>query len=115
MELNADLVLLGGLYIFAAFIAIVFFFQRYRWRLRKRKGKSNWGFYPGAASMGNALQNLSVMVQPRAKYVLEEKLNEDAEEDDEGGPDDPTAHLHRQANKIRRGEKLDRLTAKLKI
>jgi hypothetical protein len=106
--------LLGGLYLFAAFIAVVFFFQRYRWRQGKRKGKSNWGFYPSAASMGNALQNLSVIVQPQAEYVLAEKVKEDVDKDDEGGPDDPTAHLLRQAAKIRRGERLDRLTAKLK-
>jgi hypothetical protein len=61
--------------------------------------------------MGNALQKLSVIAQPQVEHVLEEKLSEDADEDDEGGPKDPTAHLHRQAAKIRRGEKLDRLTA----
>lgn len=62
--------------------------------------------------MGNALQELSVMAQPQTEYVLEEKAKDDAEEDDDGGPDDPTAHLHRQVAKIRKGEKLDRLTAR---
>ena len=61
--------------------------------------------------MGNALHQLSVIAQPQLEYVLEEKLSEDSEEDDEGAPKDPTAHLHRQAAKLRRGEKLDRLTA----
>jgi hypothetical protein len=112
MELNADLV--RGLYIFIVFfiaiVTIVFFFQRYRWRRRKRMGKSNWGFYPSSASMGNALQTLSTMALPQAEYVFEEKAKDDADEDDDGGPDDPTAHLHWQADRIRRGEKLDRLT-----
>ncbi len=114
VELKIDLLLLRGLYLFIAFVAIAFFFQRYRWWRRKRKGKSNWGFYPGSASMGNALQELSVFAQPQAEYVLEEKTKDDAEEDDEGGPDDPTAHLHRQAARIRRGEKVNRLTARLR-
>jgi hypothetical protein len=47
-------------------------------------------------------------------YVIEEKLDEKADEDDEGGPDDPTRHLHRQAARIRRGERLDRLTVLLR-
>ena len=51
------------------------------------------------------------MAQPQVEHVLEEKLSEDAEDDSEGGPDDPVAHLHRQAARMRRGEKLDRLTA----
>ena len=91
------------------------FFQRYRWRRRKRQGKSNWGFYPSSASLGNALQELSVMAQPQVQQVLEEKLNEDAEDDSEGGPENPVAHLHRQAAKIRRGEKLDRFTARRRL
>jgi hypothetical protein len=47
-------------------------------------------------------------------YVIEEKLDEEADEDDEGGPDDPTRHLYRQAARIRRGERLDRLTVLLR-
>ncbi|MCU1226718.1 MAG: hypothetical protein JWQ42_4811 [Edaphobacter sp.] len=114
MKLNLDVMLLGGLYFFSAFFAIAFLFQRYRWG-RKRQGKSNWGFYPSSASLGNALQELSVMAQPQVEHVLEEKLNEDAEDDSEGGPENPVAHLHRQAAKIRRGEKLDRLTARRRL
>jgi hypothetical protein len=108
---HLDLTLLKELYVFVALIAIAFFFQRYTWRRRKRQGKSNWGFYPSSASMGNALQALSIMAQPQVEHILEEKLNEDAEDDSEGDPEDPVAHLHRQAVRIRRGEKLDRLTA----
>ena len=115
VKLNLDVMLLGGLYFFSACFAIAFFFQRYRWRQRKRQGKSNWGFYPSPASLGNALQELSVMAQPQVEHVLEEKLNEDAEDDSEGGPENAVVHLHRQAAKIRRGEKLDRLTARRRL
>ena len=115
MELNLDLILLRGLFAFMALVTVAFFFQRYKWRQRKRKGKSNWGFYPSSSSLGNALQELSVMAQPQVEHVLEEKLNEDTEDDSEGGPENPVAHLHRQAAKIRRGEKLDRLTARHRL
>jgi hypothetical protein len=115
LDVMLDDMLLGGLYFFSALFAIAFFFQRYRWRRRKRQGKSNWGFYPSSASLGNALQELSVMAQPLVEHVLEEKLNEDTEDDSEGGPENPVAHLHGQAAKIRRGEKLDRLTARRRL
>ena len=68
------------------------------------------GIIPSSADMGNAFQVLQVLVQPRVQYVIEEKLDEEADEDDSGGPDDPIRHLRRQAAKIRRGEKLERLT-----
>jgi hypothetical protein len=61
--------------------------------------------------LGSALQELSVFAQPQVEHVLEEKLNEDTEDDSEGGPENPVAHLHKQAAKIRRGDKLARLTA----
>ena len=73
--------------------------------------KSNRGFYPNAASMGNALQHLSVILQPPVQHILEHKQAKDVDEDDEGPSKDPTAHLHRQAEKIRKGEPIDRITA----
>jgi hypothetical protein len=60
------------------------------------------------------MQNLQVFTRPTVAYVLEEKYDEDAEEDDDGGPDDPTAHLKRQLKRIRRGESIDTLTVRLK-
>jgi hypothetical protein len=44
--------------------------------------------------------------------VIEEKLEEPAEGDDEAGPKDPAAHLLLQARRIRKGEDV-RLTALL--
>ncbi|MHB1856998.1 MAG: hypothetical protein ACYCPM_06150 [Acidobacteriaceae bacterium] len=112
--MNLDLLLLLGLYFFVAFIAAAFFLQRYRWRRRRRLNKSNWGFYPSAASMGNALQGLQAIAQPQIQHIIEEKLDEDVDEDDAGGSKDPTAHLHRQAARIRRGTKLEGITAQLR-
>jgi hypothetical protein len=80
---------------------------------RKKTGKSKVGFYPTGASMGNALQVLQAFVNPEVLHVIEEKLEEPADEEDETGPNDPTAHLMRQAKRIRNGEKVERLTALL--
>jgi hypothetical protein len=42
--------------------------------------------------------------------VLEEKVDDEADDDDGGEPGNPQKHLHRQLRRIRRGEKVERLT-----
>ena len=90
---------------------LVFYARRRLWRRRRRLGKANPGFFPTYTAAGNALQTLHAMTQQRVDYVLEEKFVDEADEDDEGGPPEPTKHLQRQLRRIRRGEKVDRLTA----
>ena len=111
--MDLDSLLLTSLYAFGCLFWCVFIYQRWRWRRRKRLGGSSPGFYPSTVSLGNALHQLHAMAEPQVAYVIEEKLDEEADEDDEGGPDDPVRHLHRQAARIRRGERLDRLTVLL--
>ena len=60
------------------------------------------------------MQNLQVLTRPTVEYVLEEKYDEDAEDDGDGGPEDPTIHLKRQLKRIRRGERLDVLRIRLR-
>jgi len=108
--MDMNMLVLRGLYVLVMFVCATFFFQRFRWRRRKRLGKKRLGFYPSSAAMGNALQSLQVFAQPQVDHILEEKLEEKAEEDESGGPDDPVRHLHRQARKIRQGKMSERLT-----
>ena len=91
----------------------VLFVQRALWRWKKRTGKGMLGFCPSAAALGNALQVIQVIAQPHVKYVIEEKLEEPSDADDESGRLDPTAHLMRQARRIRNGEELEYLTTLL--
>jgi len=112
--MDFDLLILRGLYQLAALFLCLFFYQRFRYRRNKRRGKSRWGFYPSTAAVGNALQELQTMAQPQMQYVLEEKLDDPAEDDDEAGPDDPTAHLRKQAERIRRGDRRTRITVRLR-
>jgi hypothetical protein len=84
--------------------------QRALWRRGKRLGKGKVGFYPSGASIGNALQVLQAIAEPQVQHVIEERLEEPAEDDGEAGPKDPTAHLMRQARRIRNGDDV-RLTA----
>ena len=109
--MDLDLLLLRGLYLSVIIVTIAFFAQRARWRRRRRQNKSNWGFFPTSASMGNALQHLQILAQPQVQHILEEKLDEHAEDEEDGAPKDPAAHLHRQARRIRSGKKVDRFTA----
>jgi hypothetical protein len=50
------------------------------------------------------------MAEPRVEHVLAEKFDDDADEDKKGEPDSPEKHLHRQLRRIRRGERVERLT-----
>lgn len=97
-----------GLYGLVFVFAIVFTFQRLRWRISGR------GYRPRGVMLGNALHQLQSIAEPQIQYVIEEKQDDSAEDEEDAGPDDPVRHLHRQARKIRRGKGVERLTAFLK-
>ena len=105
--------LIRGFYCFNMLMILaccfVFCAQRLLWRRRKRLGR-NPGFFPTYTAAGNALQTLQAITQQRAEYVLEEKFDDQADDDDEGEPCDPTKHLKRQLKRIRRGEPIEKLT-----
>jgi hypothetical protein len=112
--MNLVAIFLGLPYITVVVLLGVFYVRRARWRSKWRAGRRDVGFYPSSPSLGNAMQTLQVFTRPTVEYVLEEKFDEDAEDDDDCGPEDPTAHLHRQLKRIRRGESIDTLTVRLK-
>jgi hypothetical protein len=103
-----------GPILFAFAVIVSFFVQRIRWRHNVRRGKKNPGYYPTFAVLANAFQRLQRLAEPQLEYVLEEKSNDEADEDDQGEPADPIKHLDRQLRRIRNGEKLDRLTTLLR-
>ncbi|MGA2729932.1 MAG: hypothetical protein ABSE96_19145 [Terracidiphilus sp.] len=67
------------------------------------------------AAIGSAFLFLSTVYRPHHAFIAEAQIRhqEDAEEDDQGGPDTPRRHLLRQLKRIRRGEKVDRLVLRL--
>jgi len=69
--------------------ATAFLGRRWLYCWRKRNGKSHLGFYPSFAAAGNAFQSLQALAQPQVELMVEEKLKEPAEEEDESGDDDP--------------------------
>jgi hypothetical protein len=101
-------VALNALFILSC--CVLFCLRRLLYGRRKRLGKRRLGFYPTYTSAGNALQALQGMAEPRVEHVLAEKFDDDADEDDKGQPEAPEKRLHRQLRRIRRGEKVERLT-----
>jgi len=95
--------------IFALIVGVVCL-QRARWQWRNRREKER-GRYRGGAALGNALQAIQAFAQPQAKHVIEQSLDETAQEEDDEPSQDPKAHFLRQAKQIRKGEEIDRLTA----
>ena len=75
-------------------ILCVFSLLRFRWWLTRR------GFRPSYISLGNAFQQIQATAIPQIKYSLEEQSKEKTDEDDDGGPDDPTRYLRRGMKQI---------------
>ena len=65
-------------------------------------------------AVGNALQVLHLYVDPRVRYVIVQRLQEEAEDEGEDDCADPGKHLERQLRRIRRGEEVDRLTIRMR-
>jgi hypothetical protein len=81
---------------FVAIILGVFFLRRFRWWLARR------GFRPSYISLGNAFQQIQAKAIPQVEYSLEEQSKEKTDEDDEGGPDDPTEYYRRKMRQVDR-------------
>jgi hypothetical protein len=106
---------------FVLFLAVVvtfccFCFSRVLLRRRQQSGRRRSRFSGYGLALGLAFtQLIRTFYQPDLEYVLEVKRDEDADEDDSGGPETPEGrlrHFHRQLRRIRRGEPVDRLVLK---
>jgi hypothetical protein len=65
------------------------------------------GFRPSNSSVGDALQQIQAITRPSIEYSLQAKLRERADEDDEGGPDDPTQYYRRKMKQVDRSNDAD--------
>ena len=65
----------------------------------------------GSEAVAAALIFLTTAYRPSLEFVAKVQIEqqEDADDDEQGGPDSPKKHLHRQLRRIRNGENLDRL------
>lgn len=67
------------------------------------------------AAAGAAFQFFSIAYRPNHAFTAKAQIQqeEDADEDDDGSPETPVKHLHRQLRRIRRGYPVDRLIWRL--
>ena len=108
---------MGSLAAGAPFLAIVFISIHYRlrraaWKRATRRGEKPEGFCP-TGTLGSAFQIMQVFYRPSVAYVIEAREKEDVVEDDDGEPETPLRHFHRQLRRIRQGEPVDTLVWRL--
>lgn len=77
---------------------------------RRRRGPR-----AATAGLGAAFQVLAIAYRPSHAFVVKAQIQqeEDADKDDDGTPETPLQHLHRQLRRIRSGEPVDRLIWRL--
>jgi hypothetical protein len=68
--------------------------------LVRRMWAKKRGFRGSCSHMGIALQQIQAIARPQIEYAIEEQLAEREDEDDEGGPDDPTRYYRRLRERI---------------
>ena len=74
---------------------------------RASGGAKRLRFYPTTMMIGLALQNIQVFAHPEVDHTIQQKYADEAEQDDEGDPDDPQKLLEGQLRRIRNGETVD--------
>ena len=94
-------------------ILVHYYLRRALFRRNQRLGRKNRGFCPSSFALGTALQLLPMFYRPSMDFAIKARAVEVIEEDNEGDPEKPAKHLHRQLRRIRRGDPLDGLVVKL--
>lgn len=98
--------------LYAPLLAILLIVGHYalcRW-MRRRGVRA--GFYHSGAALGMAFQFVQALTAPSVAYVLAEKQKQQQDEDEDGDPLSHQArlrHFHRQLQRIRRGDPVERL------
>ncbi|MGA7341312.1 MAG: hypothetical protein WBE72_22505 [Terracidiphilus sp.] len=117
--MNASFLYLCGSLAFALpFLAIAVLLAHYclrraAWKRRSRKGRKSLGFCPSSVALGIAFLCMPVFYRPSIAFIVEARLQEAVEADDQGDPETPEKHLRRQFRRIRRGERVETLVLRL--
>jgi hypothetical protein len=109
--------MLAGFLVFVPLaVAFIFFsLSRFgRWLRKRRRGGLQSKIYSMCLTAGiGFLQFVQTFYQPDLRNVISVIEEEDMDEDDQGDPNSPHKHLHRQLRRIRRGQHVDRLQVRL--
>jgi hypothetical protein len=91
-----------GLVVFVLLAVCAFYIQRALWRKNRRSAGNRFGFFPTYTSAGNAFQQLQMLAEPQTEHLIHERAIDEAEEDDDGEPEDE-ANLMHHLRQIRNG------------
>jgi hypothetical protein len=99
-------------YLFIVAILAHYVIRRARWKHRRRRGVLT-GFCPSSSALAMVFLLTQTFYRPSIRHVIEVKQVMKAEEDDQGEPDTPEQSLKQQLKRIRRGERVERLTLRV--
>lgn len=85
-------------------------------RKRKQRWRRHIRVFTSNAVLGFAFLPLAVIYRPSLIEAVKAQVSQDenVDEDDNGDPESPLKHLLRQLRRIRRGEKVEAITLRLK-
>jgi predicted PurR-regulated permease PerM len=100
------------------FVAIALACRRLKQLVQKpaqRRSRRGIAISVTNAAIGLSFLPFAAIYRPNLIEVVETQIRqqEDVDEDDNGDPETPTKHLHRQLRRIRRGEKVEALSVRL--
>jgi hypothetical protein len=81
-------------------------------RFSRRRSRRRFRF--AGPAVGNALQTVHIFVDPGVRFVISQTLEETSEDYNEEDSADTAIHFERQLRRIRRGDKVDRLTIRMR-
>jgi len=100
-------------FLFVVLILVYYSLRRAVWKRTKRRGGRKPGFCPSSVALGLALQFIQIFHRPSMAYVVEARLDDSAEDEDEGDPDLIHKQLRNQLRRIRLGLPVDTLVLRL--
>jgi hypothetical protein len=95
-------------------VAIVLFLSRLKrlfWKTKRAQRRRRFRISAANAAIAFSFLPFAAIYRPRMIEIAKAQIRqqEDADEDDAGGPDTPLKHLMRQLRRIRRGEHVETL------
>jgi len=112
MHLHLSASVLRAICLFAILLVLRFLGSRAKGKASPDSRRRRFRFT--GVAVGNALQILHAYVDPRVRYVIAQRLEEQTEDDGEDDCADPGKHFERQLRRIRRGEQVDRLIIRMR-
>ena len=119
--MNANVLYLCGViagalpFLAIAVILIHYALRRVAWKVKRRRGDKNLGFYPSVAALGMAFLFVQMFIRPSLQSLIAQtkEVEEHCEDDEEEDPQRGEKALSHQLKRLRRGEPVDQLTVRL--